>query len=74
MDAEIKEVSKSVVYYERETYHTLEINGKNIIVCVYVKQDARFSIHDKDVDIIQGKELLTKEEQEKIQDYVKELD
>lgn len=70
MEPKIKVLNKEFTYFESEQKIELEINGKKIVAFRYEKQDPKFSDYDLDVEI-QNEELLSEEEIEEIEEFVK---
>jgi hypothetical protein len=66
----VKVLNQEFTYFESETRYKLEINGKEVIVFKYEKQDQQFSDYESSIEI-QNKENLTDEEIEEIEETIK---
>ena len=68
MDIKLK--NKKLVVDEEEKHYKIVINGKEVWVTKWYRED-EFGFNG-DTEIFKGQELLTEEEQEAVLDYVSE--
>lgn len=66
----IKILNERLTYFEQEKRIELEINKKVIVAFKYEKQDPAFSDYEVEVKI-ENEDLLTEEEYEEINEYIK---
>ena len=64
----IKKIEEETIYKRQEDVLTLKINGKQIKVNKYfISSDWE---NDSDFEVVEGKELLTEEEQDELWDFI----
>ena len=59
-----------VSFYEKNQSGTAIVNGKEIKVKKYIKQDSEFSDYDSDIKIDDDKKLLTDEERDELYEFL----
>ena len=69
----IKIKNEELVFLQIEKQYTLEINGKEVKVNKWQKEDPFFSDYDSDYEIKEDCKNLTEIEKEEIMDFVSDL-
>ena len=59
---QIKLVEEDVTYYEKASKKKYLVNGKEVVVQYWIKQDNELCDYDGDYKIIKGEESLTEDE------------
>lgn len=68
----IKLISKKLLYFEQEKEIILDIDGKQVVVTKYQKQDPQFNDYELTYDF-ENEETLPEDEKEKIIEYIDEV-
>jgi len=67
----IQKIDEVIVSQQKETHYKLKINEKEICVSKYIKAD-NFD-YENDTEIFKGKELLSEEEIDEVNDFINDL-